>query len=234
MRTLFSILCAFFLTPTLLSAQGSCSITVTTVSGTAKTTNTSLAVGASLAKGDTIYVGSGSLLELKVGAGAITKIGANSKVYVDASYCPDASTHAIRLKLVSGNLWAKGHSGVEKFQITSEHFLVMVGNSTISANARYLDTSFTLSRRSERIETRDWADTVEVESYTFPFVGHTATIFALAGEPVLVPWGGTGAILQAGMQSTFGFDEAHISSKPQKIEQSQILFTKEGDYRKGS
>ena len=233
--TLFLSLFAFFLLiPTILPAQGECSITVASLSGTASTTRGGLSTGATLSKGDTIYVGAGSLLELKIGDDAISRIAEQSKVYIDASYCPDATTHAVRLKVVSGWLWAKGSPGVEKFQITSEHFIALVGTSTIAVRAHYLDTNFSLTRGRQRIETRDWYDTVEVESYSFPFVGHTSMIYALEGEPFLVPWGGEGRIFHTGMQSTFGFDPNHIPSDPTAIERSGLLFTKEGTYSKGS
>ena len=220
-------LSALLLLPTLLPAQNACTITVTTLSGTAKTTKGALGTGSSLAKGDTIYVGSGSLLELKIGDGATARIGADSKVYVDASFCPDPSTHAVRLKVVTGSLWAKGSPAVEKFQITSEHFLAMVGTSTIAVKSRYLDTTFTLTRERQRVETRDWSDTVDVGSYTFPFVGYASSIYALDGEPFLVPWGGKGSVLATGMQSTFGFDQSHIPSTPKQIDRSELLFDKE-------
>ena len=220
---------------TMLTAQvPECSITVATLSGTATNNGQSLSVGSSLAKGDKVQVGSGSVLELTVGNGGSAKIGADSEVYVDASYCPDASSDAIRLKLISGSLWAKGNPAQSKYHISSEHFLVMVGTTTVTLNARHLDTTFTLSRESQHIETLDWADTVEVESYTFPFKGEVSTVYALDGDPTIVPWGGKALTLKKGEQSTHGFKESHISSKPQETHQEELLFDATGTYLVGS
>ena len=236
MRCSFSLWALLLLLlPTLLVAQApECSITVAALNGTATGKKGGLSVGSSLSKGDTIRVGSGSLLELNIGDGGVVKVGANSKIYVDASYCPDDTTEAIRIKLSAGSLWAKGSPALPKFHITSEHFLAMVGNSTIALNARYMDTTFTLSRGSQRIETRDWADTVEVESYSFPFVGETSTIYALNGEPLLVPWGEKGLVLKSNQQATFGFDQNHIPDDPKALNKNELHFTSEGNYVAGS
>ncbi|MCE2504407.1 MAG: hypothetical protein J4G05_10170 [Chlorobi bacterium] len=226
---------ALFLIADSLAAQvPECSITVVALNGTALRNENSLSVGSSLAKGDVIQVEDGSLLELAVGDGGSAKIGANSKVHVDASYCPNPSSDVVRLRLLSGSLWAKGSPELSKYHISSEHFLVMVGTSTITLNARHLDTTFTLSREFQRIETRYRADTVEVESYTLPFNGDVSTVFALSGDVTMVAWGGKPIVLKEGQQSICGFGESHISSEPRDIDRETLLFDAAGTYRSGN
>ena len=47
-----------------------------------------------------------------------------------------------------------------KVDITTHNFAAVLGTSTLSINARYLDTTFTLTQGTQEISTRDWTDTV--------------------------------------------------------------------------
>lgn len=225
------VLGSLFLFPALLSAQDDgCPITVTALNGTATSGGGTLTVGSALAKGDTVRTGNGSGLELNVG-GAVLKVGARSVLMVDVSYCPDPTSRSVRLKLLSGSIWAKGNASAPKLDISTEKFMATVGTSTLAVNARYLDTTFTLAQESQEISTRDWKDTVDVLHYTFPFKGEVNTVFAIAGNVMVLPWGGRGAMLKQGNQAIYGYDESFISSKPQPIKQEELLFDAAGSYR---
>lgn len=220
----------FVFLPALLRAQSEdCSITVSALNGAATSSGGALAIGGTVAKGDTIKTGDGGGIELNVG-GAVLKMGPRSSLFVDVSYCPDPSSRAVRLKLFSGSVWAQGNASAPKFDIATEKFLATVGTSTIAVNARYLDTMFTIAQKSQEISTRDWKDTVEVQHHTFPFRGHVNTIYALAGNVMVLPWGGRGTMLKQGNQAVYGYEESLISSKPQPIKQAELLFDAGGMY----
>lgn len=208
-----------------LAQNGQCPIAVASVEGTSN-----VSVGANPMKGDTISTGADGALELTIGDGARLKLGPRSKLYVDVAYCPDPATKSIRLKLVTGSLWAKGDMSVPKFEISTPHFLAMVGTSTLAIKGRHLDTMFTMETESQKVETRDWSDTVNVGSHTFPFKGDVSMIYPLAGGVTLIPWGGRGMRINDGQQVQFGYKEFHISNKPAQAEPAEIPFDAEGVY----
>lgn len=229
-RHLFALaLGALVFFPSFLSAQEDCPISVTALSGTAATSKGSLAVGGSLMKGDTVKTGESGTLELNVG-GAVMKAGPGSVFFVDVSYCPDPSSRAVRIKLLAGSVWAQGNAAAPKFDIATENFLATVGTSTVLIRTRYLDTMYTVGQQSQEISTRDWKDTVEVQRYTFPFRGHTGTVYALSGNVMVLPWGKRGAMLKQGTQSIYGYEESFISSKPQPIKTEELVFDAAGTY----
>lgn len=220
-----------FLVAVDLSAQEGCPVTLGSISGTVTVAGAAAADGGVLAKGDTIATGVGSQVTIDLAGTGTLKLGPSSRLTVETLYCPAAEGGAIRLRLVSGTLWAQGTSTGRKVDITTNNFAAVLGTSTLSINARYLDTAFTLTQGTQEISTRDWTDTVDVQKYTFPFQGEVSTLFALAGRVVVVPWGGRGAIVREGEQTIQGYEETHISSKPHEIDQSELLYSLEGNYQ---
>ena len=214
-----------------LSAQESCPLALSSISGTVTVAGGAAADGGILAKGDTIATGAGSQVTIDIAGTGTLKLGPSSRLYVETIYCPEAEGGAIRLRLVKGTLWAQGRSTGRKVDITTNNFAAALGTSTLSINAQYLDTTFTLTQGTQEISTREWTDTVDVQKYTFPFQGEVSTLFALAGRVVVVPWGGRGALVREGEQTIQGYDETHISSKPHEIDQSELLYSLEGNYR---
>ena len=214
-----------------LSAQESCPLALNSISGTVTVAGSTAADGGILAKGDTIATGPGSQVTIDLAGTGRLKLGPSSRLYVETLYCPATDGGAIRLRLVSGTLWAQGTSTGRKVDITTNNFAAVLGTSTLSINARHLDTTFTLTQGTQEISTREWTDTVDVQKYTFPFQGEVSTLFALAGRVIVVPWGGRGAMVREGEQTTQGYDETHISSKPHEIDQSELLYSLEGNYR---
>ena len=225
---LFSIVIVLVLVSainTLIAQDGACPVSITKIDGGANVT-----AGDTFAKGDTIKTESASFAYATLGDGAKLKVGPESILVVDVAYCPDPSTSALRLKLVSGTLWAQGHSSVPKFEISTAHFLATVGRSAIAVQAAYLDTSFTMNKESQKIETREWQDTVNVLSHTFPFKGDVSRLFALQGNVIMIPWGSRGSMLKQGQQTTNGYLDYHISNKPGPIIAEEQPFDSEGNY----
>lgn len=205
--------------------ESNCPVTVTELQGTGN-----VAVGKTLAKGDTVKTDSDSFLQITLGDGALLKLGPRSVLYVDVAFCPDASKQSVRLKLVRGTLWAKGHASMPKFEVSNSHLLATVGTSTLAMSARWLDTMFTMDKESQKIATRDWEDTVNVLSHTFPFKGNVSRLFALQGNLIMIPWGSRGAMLRQDQQVTYGYKDFHISSKPDAIIPEELPFDAEGNY----
>ena len=226
-----TLLSGIFLTAGSLSAQEGCPLTLGTISGTVTVAGAATSNGAVLAKGDTISTGAGSQVTLDLAGNGRLKLGPGSRLFVETLYCPTGEGGSVRLRLLAGTLWAQGTSTGVKVDITTHNFAAVLGTSTLSINARYLDTTFTLTQGTQEISTRDWTDTVDVQKYSFPFTGEISTLFALAGRVVVVPWGGRGAIVREGEQTVQGFEETHISAKPHEIDQSELLYTVEGSYR---
>ena len=212
-----------------MAQENSCPISVTAITGTGN-----VASGTALVKGDTISTGIDSFLELTLGEGAKLKLGPESILYIDVAYCPNPSNQAVRLKLLSGTLWAKGHASMPKFEISTAHFLATLGTTTLAARARYIDSSFTMEKESQKIETRDWQDTVNVLSHTFPFKGEIAQLFGLQGNIIMIPWGKRGALLKPDQQVTYGYYDYHISNKPVPIASDELPFDVDGNYLLGS
>ncbi len=217
-----------------LRAQSDCAVTIEMSSGTVTVGGSGVASGASLSKDDTLEVDAGGSATIDLGGDATMNVGPGSRLFVETSYCPGNSGGSIRLRLIEGTLWAQGSSTDTKVEIATANFLARLGNATLSVNARTLDTSFTIVQGTKEISTREWTDTVDVASETFPFSGDVSTIFAIADRVVVIPWGGRGSIVREGEQATFGFNETHISSKPQEIDQSELLYNVDGTFRGSS
>lgn len=217
--------------PVVVTAQTNCPITLSDISGEVTVAGSPIGDGMVAAKGDTIMTGPGSQVALDLAGSGTVHLGPGSRLSVETSYCPSETGGALRLRLVEGTLWATGEQSGRKVDITTANFAAVLGSSTLSINARSLDTTFTLTQATQEIATRDWTDTVEVQRYTFPFRGDVSTLFALSGRVVVVPWGGRGAIVQEGHQTVQGFDETHISSRPQEIDQAELLYSVEGTYQ---
>ncbi len=213
-----------------LSAQTGCTVTLSSGSGT-MVGGTAVTSGTALQKDDTLRTDATGSASLDVAGSGTVKVGPNATLVVETSYCPSATGGKVRLKLVEGNLWASGNSTGTKVEIGTPNFVATLANSTIAVNASALDTIFTLVQGTQEISTREWTDTVDVQMYTFPFQGEVSTIFALSGRVIVVPWGGRGAIVREGQQATMGYDEAHISSKPQEINQTELVYAVDGTFQ---
>lgn len=222
----FLFLLAFFSAQSAALAQnGTCPISVTSLNGSGN-----VSVGATPVKGDTLKTGKGSFMQLSLGNGALLKLGPESVLSVDVAYCPDASTRAFRLKLISGSLWAQGHTSVPRFEVSTAHFLATVGTSNLVMHAKYLDTTFTLDKESQKIATRDWEDTVNVLSHTFPFKGEVSRLFMVKGTVEMIPWGGNATTFKQGEQVAYGYKDYHIANTPTAIIKSELPFDAEGNY----
>lgn len=217
-----------------LHAQNDCPLTLGASSGMVSVAGSTAATGAVLSKGDTLVTGAGGSATIDLAGVGTMNVGPGSRLFVETSYCPTGSGGSIRLRLVEGTLWASGSSTDKKVEIATTNFLAILGGSTLSVNARTLDTSFTIVQGTQEISTREWTDTVDVASLKFPFKGNVSTIFAIAGRVVLIPWGARGTIVGEGEQASYGFDERHISSKPQEIDQSELLYNSDGTFRGSS
>lgn len=218
---------------TLRAQEAPCPCTVSTVSGSITSDGAPVVSGATLQKNDTIVVGAGATLTLAIGDAASVIVGPDSRLAVDVTYCTTPTSGSVRLRLLEGSMWAKGTAAAPKVELTTLHALATLGTATMTLTSDDLDTNFTISKGSQEISTRDWVDTVEVETYTFPFKGTVSTIATHAGSAIVLPWGGRGAMLKAGTQVTYGYKEEHISSKPTPIVTEQMVFDAEGAYTAG-